>query len=324
MITERRVALQQFGLGELAAPPVEVAEAWSNEVYRVQTESGCYAIKVFPSLSVSRKQVLIDAVTFEQQALAAGVDLPVLVASVDGEVLAEFPTATQLRTARCHVWVHGTPASKITEDVEIAAAAGRVLGRLHALQVGGGDTSQLTGPDQDRWDKAVAAAADHHLPWATTMAAVTPCIHDLADRIELLRQERRPMQIGHRDFDPKNAVVDETGRLFVTDWDFAGPMLPGVELVTAAQSFARSDEQLRRFALAFREAGGVADPADDLALSVESAELDWILRNVESVLVGSLGPSTDQFRTAADLIGSFESDISDLQSCSRRLRSLLS
>lgn len=321
--TELAVALREFKLGEPLEPPVAVAEAWSNEVFRVITSDGVFAVKLFPSnLSASRRQKLTEAVEFERRVLAAGFAVPVPVPSDRGEVFVDFPVPAGIRTARCHHWMHGTPASQLVGESDLAAAAGAVLGRLHALRVAGGDTAQLAGPDQRRWDRAVTAAESAGVPWAGELAAHTPLVRRLADRVELLRQQRRPMQISHRDFDPKNAVIDEKGRLVVTDWDFAGPIVPGVELVTAASSFARSEEQLRRFAESYRDAGGGAEPADPLALSVEAADLDWLLRNVEAVVTDRLGADTDKFRTAADLIGSFATDLSDLESWSRRLQTL--
>lgn len=318
---ELAVALREFKLGEPLEPPVTVAEAWSNEVFRVITSHGTFAVKLFPpNLSASRRRTLTNAMDFERRVVAAGFGVPAPVLSDHGEALVDFPVRAGIRTARCHHWVHGTPASQLVGDSDLAAAAGAVLGRLHALRVAGGDTSQLAGPDQDRWDRAVTAAESAGVPWADELAAHTPLVRRLADRVELLRQQSRPMLVSHRDFDPKNAVVDEAGRLVVTDWDFAGPVLPGVELVTAASSFARSEDQLRRFAESYRQTGGAAQPADPLALSVEAADLDWLLRNVEAVVADRLGPDTDKFRTAADLIGSFATDVSDLQSWSRRLR----
>jgi thiamine kinase-like enzyme len=156
------------------------------------------------------------------------------------------------------------------------------------------------------------------------MEAITPLVQQLADRIDDLRRQRRPMQLSHRDFDPKNAVVDSAGRLIITDWDYAGPVVPGVELVTAAMSFVRTDDQLGEFAAAYREAGGTAEPADEQALSIERAELDWILRNVEAVVEHRLGPETERYSTAAELISSFAGELAELGSWSERLRKALS
>lgn len=319
--SELRSALRRFDLGDPLEPPKAVAEAWSNEVYRVTTRRGTFAVKLFPpNLSASRRQVLLDAIRFEQRALTAGIGGPEPVRTGDGEILADFPVQSGIRTARCHTWVYGMPASQVVGRDGIAGPAGRVLGQLHALRDPGGDTSQLQGPDQDRWARAVSACRGAKLPWAAEMEAITPLVRQLADRIDDLRRQRRPMQLSHRDFDPKNAVVDTDGRLIITDWDHAGPVVPGVELVTAAMSFVRTDDQLGQFAAAYRQAGGSAGPADEQALSIERAELDWILRNVEAVVENRLGPETERYRTATELITSFAGELAELVAWSGRLR----
>lgn len=325
MVTpELAAALARFDLGDPLDPPVAVAEAWSNEVHRVTTRRGTFAVKVFPpNLSPSRRQLLLRAIAFEQRVLADGVAVPVPVLTPDGEVLVDLPGRSGARTARCHAWVFGTPASRLVGSDGLAASAGRVLGQLHARHAPGGDTSQLQGPDQDRWANAVAISRTAGLPWGDELSKITPLVQQLADRIDDLRQQRRPMQLSHRDFDPKNAVVDSAGRLIITDWDYAGPVVPGVELVTAAMSFARTDDQLGEFAAAYREAGGTAEPADEQALSIERAELDWILRNVEAVVENRLGPGTERYRTAAELITSFARELAELVSWSERLRKAL-
>ncbi|NYE71329.1 Ser/Thr protein kinase RdoA (MazF antagonist) [Microlunatus parietis] len=256
MTADLELALRRFDLGDPIESPVAVAEAWSNEVYRVRTRRGAFAVKLFPpNLSSSRLQVLLRAIFFEQWVLADGIAAPVPVLTRDGEVLAELPVRAGVRMARCHEWVFGTPASQVVGTDGIAASAGQVLGRLHALQVPGGDTSQLQGPDQDRWARAVAASRAAGQPWVDELVAITPLVRRLADQIDDLRRQRRPMQLSHRDFDPKNAVLDADGRLIITDWDFAGPVVAGVELVTAAASFTRTEQQLREFAAAYRGAG---------------------------------------------------------------------
>ena len=314
-------ALRWFGLGRPVEPPAAVAEAWSNEVFRVRTDRGRFAVKLCPTpLDPGRRRVLEAAIAFEQRALAAGIAAPAPVPDRDGRLLAELPGEAGPRVARCHRWVSGTPASRAEPTAAVAAAAGEVLGRLHALGVPGGDTRDLPGPDLDRWDRATVRSAAADLPWAATMAAIRPLLTELADRIRELRERRRPMRISHRDFDPKNAVLDPTGRLVLTDWDYAGPVLPGVELVTAAASFARTDDQLAEFAAAYRAAGGDAEPAGASELAVEPADLDWILRNVEAVLRDGLGPGSVAFETAAELIDGFADEPAELVRWADRLR----
>ncbi|NYE71328.1 hypothetical protein [Microlunatus parietis] len=53
------------------------------------------------------------------------------------------------------------------------------------------------------------------------------------------------------------------------------------------------------------------------------AELDWILRNIEAVVDNGLGPESERYRTAEELITSFADDLTDLVTWSGRLRIIL-
>lgn len=101
-------------------------------------------------------------------------------------------------------------------------------------------------------------------------------------------------------------------RLIITDWDYAGPVLPDVELIVAATSFANNDADVHAFVGAYREAGGDAAAADPLALTAEAADLDWLLRNVEACLSDDPVTAHDQYVTAGALISSLPADVAAL------------
>jgi len=317
-------AVERFGLGEMAEPAVPVDEAWSNDVFRVRTGSGVFAVKLYPlELSTDQRDVLSDAIAFEHLVLEHGqVPMPRPV-RVDGSCLIDLTTESGTRAARCDEWVNGTPATREPLTTDLIRDAGRSLGALHALHVPGGDSSQLRSPDIDRWDRAVRDASQQRFSWAQQLADLTPVIRGLGADLELLRGERRPMRVSHRDFDPKNAVVDSTGRLVITDWDNAGPVLAEAELIIAATSFTSTEDGLRNFVAAYREIVGDAGPADALAMTVEAADLDWLLRNVEGCVRSD--PSDDVellHRSAVDLIASFEADVARLHAWPDRLAAL--
>jgi len=240
-------AVERFGLGKMVAPALPVEEAWSNDVFRVRTGSGVYAVKLYPvEWSTGQPNTLREAMAFECTVLKQGKVLMPQPVTVDSAWLIDIVIESGTRAARCHDWIDGTPATREALTPDLIRAAGRSLGALHALHMPGGDSSQLSSPDMDRWDRAVRGASGQRFSWAGEFAALTPILRSLATDLELLRSERRPMRISHRDFDPKNAVVDAAGRLVVTDWDNAGPVSAEAELVIAATSFATTDEGLRQ------------------------------------------------------------------------------
>lgn len=316
-------AIREFGLGKLVEPPTPVGQAWSNEVWQIRTVDGAYAIKLFPRLPAPRRQDLEAGLRFEKLVLEGGiVPLPRPVASPAGW-LAEVRSRTGLRLARCHEWVHGAATATPVGD-DVVAAAGRHLGSLHALKQHGGNSSQLAPFDRARWDRAVQRARAQDLGWAEGLADLTPLVDDLAVALDLLRDQRLPMLISHRDYDPKNSVIDTSGRLVITDWDYAGPVLPGVELIVGATSFATTDRQVVAFVESYCSVAGDLPQADPLAMTAEVSDLDWLLRNVEACIRGGLCPGGAQYATAESLISSLPDDVATARSWPRRVADLLS
>lgn len=320
-----REAATRFGLDPFAEPE-PVNEAWSNEVYRLRTRTGDHAVKLFAAgLDSERLGRLRRGMAFEAAVLGSGavpMARPVPVEGA-GSWLAEVDTPAGRRLARCHAWVAGTPATVVAPTAQLVRDVGRSLGVLHALGRPGGDTSGLPPPDLDRWNRAVQGALDAGLDWSTELAELTPLVEELAEQVAELRGQRRPMLVSHRDLDPKNAVVQADGRVALTDWDYAGPVLPDVELVTAATSFAGPDvreDLVGEFVRAYRAAGGTARPTDSLATVAESADTDWLLRNVEArVRADSDEDLETRDRFSRELIASFAADVADLRTWSDRI-----
>ena len=320
MNQELDAAIELFGIGPIVEAPAPVFQAWSNEVWFVRTVAGAFAVKLFPhQLSEDRRRELRTGVEFEQLVLERGlIPMPRPVTATNGW-LVELFAGSGPRLARCHEWVFGDPANPPL-GVESMVAAGRYLGRLHAMKRPAGDTSRLPPLDLHRWDQDVHLARQAGLGWADQLADLTPLVHVLATDLDKLRGQRRPMQMSHGDYDPKNALINATGQLVITDWDYAGPVLPDVELGVGIRSFANTDEQILIFVEAYREAGGDTTGSDPLAMAAEMADLDWLLRNVEACLRSD---SADTYATAQTLITSLPDDVATARSWPQRLTHLL-
>lgn len=319
-------AAESFGLGPVVGDPVAVDEAWSNQVFCVVTNSGRYAVKVFTGVS---REALSTGSAIEAAAAATGeIPMPTRVTAGDGSWLLEIDTVQGPRLVRCHRWVDGTPCTAVPPSPAIANDVGRSLGVLHALGLDGGDTSALPPVELDRWHRAVAEATRADVPWARRADGLSPLIEQIADGVDQLRQARLPMRLSHDDLDPKNAVIRADGRVAVTDWDYAGPVLPDVELVVAATSFAggatRADIDLvQDFVTAYRDAGGDAMPDDPARTVVEAGKIDWMLRNIAGTLRPVSGDdAAGRSQTAQDLITSFADTVALLRDWAARIRSL--
>lgn len=327
-----------FGLGShLGATVAEpVREAWSNDVLRVRTTSGAYAVKFFPrGLGPEQRAALRNGMEVERIVLGTGqVPMPEPEADPDtGSWLLELaePGTGAARLVRVHAWVDGTPCSDVVPSVDLVRDVGRSLGRVHALRLPGGDTSGLRGVDLERWQRAIEWARSAAAPWAAELAACTPLVEEMAGRVDQVRAARLPMRRSHRDLDPKNAVVRPDGRVALTDWDYAGPVLPGVELVVAASSFAgvepavaEQERLVAEFVAAYRLAGGDAEAPDAWAMAAEF-DLDWLLRNVEGSLRPQPGDDIElRRRLAPELIGSLAADVTALERWARLIAAILS
>lgn len=320
-------ALDRFGLGTPVEPPRAVPEAWSNHVFAVRTESGRYALKLFehdagPEL---RTPMAIESAALRTGQIPMAEPVPVAGA---GLWLAELHPAERRWWARCHHWVAGERSSIVEPTGATVRDVGRSVAALHALRLDGGDTSQLPAVDLERWHRAVGAAVDSDVEWSADLAGLTPLIEGQAGRLDQLRAERRPMWMSHRDLDPKNAVLRPDGRVVLTDWDYAGPALLGVELVVAAVSFAgglpATDGGLvREFVEAYRSHDGDAEPVDPLAIMSHVAleDIPWLLRNVEGYLEPTPGEDIAlRGRLAGELIASFRDSLNALEASAREVR----
>ncbi|HEX3816216.1 MAG TPA: phosphotransferase [Mycobacteriales bacterium] len=240
---------EAFGLGEPVEEPQPLAEAWSNEVYRVRTGTGCYALKILSPATVAS---VGHAIGIEAAVLATGaVPMAEPIADRNGEWLTRLSDG---RFARCHRWLSGTPASGFTPTASYVRDVGRSLGVIHGLARPDGDTGRLSPVDLRRWRRALERSAGQK--WNARLRALTRLVEQATEELSKLRDARHPMISSHRDLDPKNAVVDADGRVGLLDWDYAGAVVPAGELVEAATSFCGGHSALvAEFVRAYRAAG---------------------------------------------------------------------
>jgi hypothetical protein len=214
-------------------------------------------------------------------------------AATGGGWLAEVAATTGERaTVRCHRWVPGPPATGLAPNPAMAADVGRSLAAIHALGLVAPATTGtgLAGLSLADWHQTVTQAHRAGLAWAGQLAALTPVIEQLAQRLHALQGQGRPMVLSHRDLDPKNAVVRPDRRVALLDWDYAGPTLTASELLVTALSFAGGALQpdagcVRACVRGFVDAGGTLEPPDLLDTAVIHREsLGWLWLNVDRCL----------------------------------------
>jgi Ser/Thr protein kinase RdoA (MazF antagonist) len=333
MLDPARLA-EAFALGQPHGPLAPVPGAWSNRLWRLETEQGRFAIKELrgPPAAGGWADRLLVAMTVERAAWTAGT-IPMaepIPAAPGGGWLAEVATTTgQRATVRCHRWVPGTPATGLAPNPAMAADVGRSLAAIHALGLTALTTATgLVGLSLAAWHQTVTQARRAALAWAGQLAGLTPLVEQLAQRLQALQGQGRPMLLSHRDLDPKNAVVRPDRRVALLDWDYAGPVLAASELLVCALSFAGGTLQpdagcVRACVGGFLDAGGHVQPPDLLDTAViHQQSLDWLWLNVDRCLGRRLRDPPDQQlgqRLAPQLLDAFAAEVATVDRWAGRL-----
>jgi len=334
MLDPARLA-EAFALGQPQGPLALVPGAWSNRLWRLETEQGRFAVKevLGPAAAGEWPHRLQVAMTVERAAWTAGT-IPMaepMTAVGSGGWLAEVATTTgQRATVRCHRWVPGTPATAVAPSPAMAADVGRSLAAIHALGLAAPETTAtgLVPLSLAAWHQTVTQTRRAGLPWAGDLAGLTPLVEQLAERLQALQGQGRPMVLRHRDLDPKNAVVRPDRRVALLDWDYAGPTLAGSELLVTALSFAGGTLQpdaacVGACVRGFLDAGGQVQPSDLLDTAVIHQEsLSWLWLNVDRCLGRRLrDPADHQLgqRLAPQLLGAFAAEVATVDRWAGRL-----
>jgi len=224
----------RFGLGRLTGRPTPVTGGLSNELWRVATERGAYAVKRM--ITNAGRPEFVAAVeasyAVEQRAWAAGVAMPEPVPEpVTGRALARVDGSL----VRVHRWVEGTAAAGSPAD------AAALLATIHAA-----GRARWAAPPEPAWD------GDR---WGAELGA-------LARRVAAAPQ-RVLVADSHRDLDPKNTLRRGDGVLLALDWDAAGPVCAVREAVAVALDFAGGRPAAFGEALrAYGEGGPVTVPRE--------------------------------------------------------------
>lgn len=303
--------LDAFGLPSATLAPRGVVGGWSHHLWRVETTSGAYAIKelVEPAGDWWMEQLKV-AVALEQVAWRAGtVPMAHPIAAECGELVGEVPVANGRRLYRCHRWIEGSPCWDLPPSVAQAASVGKTVAAIADLAITGGTTREnLAWNALDAYEATVDEAEATAQDWASLLVALRPLVEQLRAEFEVLRDRCEPMLVMHRDVDPKNAVHGPDGDVMLVDWDYAGPVLPAGELLTAALSFAGGSagadaECVTACIEAFAAESRYPVRFTDAAPLIVEESLRWTMVNAWRAL-GHRGKSEADRTRAADIVRS--------------------
>lgn len=219
---------ENYGLGGVLALR-SVSGGLLHKMYRVETTSGIYAVKVLNPEIMQRPTALQNTVNSEKVAHALENIVPLVAAK-------EFNGAYVVKHDGCWFmvfdWLEGASVFAPDITVEHCAKIGELLGKIHAADVEVvGMEPEAEVRDVFEWEKLCEAMACGEQGFVLALNDFLPELLALdAEVVHALKISSSHKVISHRDLDPKN-VMWQGNQPYIIDWEAAGYVNPFQELV---------------------------------------------------------------------------------------------
>ncbi|MBM2616698.1 aminoglycoside phosphotransferase family protein [Actinoplanes sp. LDG1-06] len=209
-------------LGVPVGPMVRVHGGFANQMYRLDTERGAFAVKELNSLDRRLVYRAEDVFRFERAAFAAGVSMP--------EPILVGPHML------VHRWVEGEKVPEEPVPAAYAFEVGQILARIHSLDVAWNDDPGAEPVARD-WAELAERAVATGQPWADDLRSQVGTFLAIAEFVDTCERPG-PVVLTHRDIQPWNLLARE-GRPVVLDWELSGMLDLSGELGSTALSIAK-------------------------------------------------------------------------------------
>lgn len=233
--------------GRLSDGPV--ASGRLGSIWRLDTESGSWAVKEVGDASDEELAGLLEGASFQEAALAAGVPTPEVRRTRSGELITETGGAR----VRLHSWVDLHDPDVDLDPVEL----GRLVAGLHRVDFSGtiGLDPWYTEPvGAGRWTELVTALRARQAAFADELHGIVP---ELVALEEHLGGPPRALRTCHRDLWADNVRRTRAGGLCTFDFDNAGLADPSQELALILVEYCATDpSRVPAIRAAYAEAGG--------------------------------------------------------------------
>jgi Ser/Thr protein kinase RdoA (MazF antagonist) len=280
---------ERFSLGRSARLPRPTARGQLAQVWRLDSDSGSFAVKEWFA-GPDPETVAADA-AFTDRLEAAGVPTPSVVRTRSGEVAAEIDGTL----VRVFEWVDLRPPTRRLDP----EAVGRLVAALHRVGRPTADPIDgwfSTGVGERTWRDLVERATAAGAPFAATLA------HRLEDLIaveSVIEEHADPIEC-HRDLWADNLLRTSDGRLCVLDLENFGPADPSQELAMVLFEFGLDDPgRMSRLHAAYVAAGGPGRVARRGHVTVLGAVQAHIGPGVCARWIGSDDPGERAVREAS-------------------------
>jgi hypothetical protein len=316
-----------FDLGEPIGGLVLVRRG-DTDTWRLETTSGSYFVKGYWS-STGGQFVpggllgqLAVAMSFEERALAAGIDLAEPVLPVDPVI--GWVTRIEGRVFRVHQWIEHR--ALLPED-DIAEWLGRTMARVHRLQPldrgGLPDWWRTALRPRAAWEEWFTEAHERGKAWSELGWDRLPEIVELTARISSMCEVAGDTVMTHGDFKTHNLLMTSRGPVLI-DWDSVRIDSAALETGRVAHIFGGGElEPIRRILTAYVEAGGdLTWTGPDLFLGVARKHLHSLFEHVVVALGRMPAPRwmTDPDPTITDVLAGLSAELERLDWLAAQIR----
>jgi aminoglycoside phosphotransferase (APT) family kinase protein len=238
-------------LGVPIRPMIRVHGGFANRMYRLDTDQGSFAVKELNVVDRRWSYRVEDVFRFERAAFAAGIPMP--------EPITAGPHLL------VHRWVDGQKLPEAPVSQDFALEIGKILARIHALDVEWTD-EPIVEPTPRDWPELAGRAVATGQPWADELACQLESFLAIADFVDTCDRPG-PIVLTHKDIQPWNLLARD-GRPVLLDWELSGMLDLSGELGSTALSLSKGpgfdhiDPAIFRTVLdGYIAAGGTLPPA---------------------------------------------------------------
>lgn len=256
----------RFALGTATSLVGPVAFGRLGEIWQLVTDRGRFAVKQ-SRFGFDPAEVERDA-AYQDRVRAAGVPMPAVVRTRDGQVLGELGRGA----VRAYEWVDVEAEDRWLDP----ASVGRVVAAIHSVHApadGPVDPWHVEPVGEERWTTLVRRLRDAGADFADRLEELVPDVV----AVEAVLAPPLDVQLSHCDLWADNLRCSPAGDLVVLDWENAGPAGPAQELGMVVFEFGCGEpRRIRELYDAYVAAGGpgrLREPADFTMLVAQTGHI---------------------------------------------------
>jgi hypothetical protein len=211
-----------FDLGPPTCPMVGLGQQWAGHAWVLTTDRGRWLARQL--FRWFEDAALEPEVLLAESATAAGILTPRPVRSPDGRIVETIDEARW----RVYTLPAVGPEPTMPADPRHAAAAGRIVGKVHAmrLQAPAPVSCWLTNVrSESKWQNLHAAAVAAGRPWSDQLAAAIPLLMDVSGIVEHANPDGDAV-LSACHYAPSAFCVAGPHDLAVMSWEHAGAIPP--------------------------------------------------------------------------------------------------